>query len=133
MPTAPNASATIVNGTIVTTAETIVATTTARPVSAPGSQGQLIQANVNITPGTGATAMTLRVRAGNSLTGALVGVAQQQPCTAAVPDNFDIATQDPTTVGTVQYSVTAQATSATGNSTVNAVSVNEETTNAAGA
>jgi hypothetical protein len=133
MPTAPNATTVTAGVTLVTTAETAVATTVARAVNAPGSQGQIVSGMVNITEGTAGTGGTIRVRAGNGTGGALIGVAQPYTLAAAASDSFPFAVIDPTVSGTVQYTVTVQQTAATGNGTVNTTTVSEQTANAAGA
>lgn len=129
--------------TVVTTAETIVATLT--PVwenqtansggdlggSAPslGGQGIWLDGNICVsTVGAAATVATVRVRVG-SVTGTIVGTLTQN-VTAAQAANIPIAGLDPTLIesGTV-YVVTIAFTSATGNSTIGQVTASAEAAN----
>jgi hypothetical protein len=107
--------------TVVTTNETILATLGPfNENQVPPAQGIAFDGNINITIGTAGTAVTVRVRQGTTITGALVGVAQVQTATAGQTINIPIAELDPTLVQqNAQYIVTVQVTAATGNSTVN--------------
>jgi hypothetical protein len=109
--------------TLVTTAETLLGTIGPfnENQAADFSQGIAFDGNINVTPGTGATAVTVRVRRGG-LAGTLIGVAQAQGVTAAVAANVPIAELDPTLVQVgVSYAVTIQQTAASANGTVNRV------------
>lgn len=132
MPTSPNVIAAS-DVTLVTTAETVIATTVARAVNAPGSQGQYIDGMINITPGTAATAVVIRVRAGNGLSGAVIGGPETHTVAAGANQSIPYAQIDGTTVGQVQYTLTVQQTAATGNGSINLGTIREQTTNSAGA
>lgn len=107
--------------TIPTTTETVVATLgpfTENQVSP--AQGVAFDGNINITTGTGTTSVTVRVRQGTGITGALVGVAQSQVATAGQTINIPISELDPTLVQpNAQYVVTVQQAAASANGTVN--------------
>lgn len=119
--------------TLVTTAETVLTTTAQRPVNAPASIGQYISGVINVTAGAGTTAFVVRVRAGNGLSGAVIGGPETVAATASVNANVAYAQMDFTLSGNVQYTVTIQQTGATGNGTVNFVSLAEQTANTTGA
>ena len=105
-----------------TTTETVIATVGPfNENQALPAQGVNFDGNINITTGTGTTAVVVRVRAG-SLTGALVGVAQTQVATAGQTINIPISELDPTLVqANAIYVVTVQQTAASANGTVNRV------------
>lgn len=119
--------------TLITTAETVIATTVARQVNSPGSQGSYIDGMINITPGTAATAVVTRVRAGNGLGGAVIGGPETHTVAAGANQSIPYAQIDGVTNGTVQYTLTAQQTAATGNGTINLGTIREQTCNATGA
>ena len=109
--------------TIPTTTETVVATLGPfnENQSAP-AQGISFDGNINITSGTGTTAITVRVRAGTTTAGTLIGVAQSNVATAGQTINLPVAELDPTLVqANAQYVVTVQQTAASANGTVNRV------------
>jgi hypothetical protein len=109
--------------TVVTTAETVLATLGpfTENQAAGFGQGVAFDGNVNLTVGTGATLATLRIRNGG-LAGALVGVAQAQTVVATNQANIPISELDPTLVqANVSYVVTIALTAASANSTVNRV------------
>lgn len=114
--------------TLVTTAETVVGTVGPfnENMVPQSGQGVFLEGNINITPGTGTTAVVLRWRAA-SLTGALIGVAQTCSVTAGVASDIGCNELDPTLVqvGAV-YVLTAQQTGATANGTCNRVVVTAE-------
>jgi len=108
-----------------TSAETVIYTTPALQMGqGEGSVG--ITGTVNVTPGTGTTAIVLRVRQG-TLTGPLLGVALThtvaagavQSITFGATDNTDFLQQP----GGGVYVITAQQTGGTANGTTNAVDV----------
>lgn len=119
--------------TLTTTAETVLCTTVARSINAPASFGQYISGLINVTAGAGTTAFVIRVRAGSGLSGAVIGGPETVAATASVNANVAYAQMDFVLTGTVQYTVTIQQTGATGNGTVNFVSVSEQTANTTGA
>lgn len=105
--------------TMVTTAETVLVTSPVLPVNNPSAEGIRIFGVVNLLTGAGTTLVTIRVRAGSGLTGALIGSGQQYTIGAAVNASIPYAQMDPTTVSPgVQYTVTIQAAGATGNGSV---------------
>jgi hypothetical protein len=131
----PNIVQNLTVQTITTTTETAVCTTASRNVGASGpiEQGQLIQALVGVSNvGTLGATMTLRVRAGSGVTGNVIGMPVTTVVTAGSPAAGSINVVDPTQSGTIQYTLTVQFGSATGNSTVNLAQMSEETCNALG-
>jgi hypothetical protein len=109
--------------TVPTTTETVLATLGPFNENMAGefAQGVACDGNINLTAGTGATAVTMRIRRGG-LTGTLIGVASVQTVTAGNVVNIPIAELDPTLVQVgVTYVVTLQQTAASANGTVNRV------------
>lgn len=116
--------------TVVTTAETVVATMPAIVYDLPAAtssgagagQGVTVTASINATNSAATTTATLRVRQG-TLTGPIVGVGLVQPATPSVAQEFFIEEFDnsrvPAQSGGVVYVVTIQYAGASGNSTVN--------------
>lgn len=108
--------------TVVTTTELAVFST---PVLAtgPGNMGIWISGDVQITPGTGTTAVTIRGRFGVGITGFNFDSTPAIPVTAGVPTNipynFFDTSQASSEVGGLNYSVTVQQTGASANGTVN--------------
>jgi hypothetical protein len=111
------------------TAETVVLTLPGVPL--PAEPGGLLVSHViidgflNITTGTLVTAVTIRVRRGTTIAGALVGVAQVHSigasANASVPFSADdplVAAAPPAVPGQV-YVVTAQQTAGTSALTTN--------------
>lgn len=106
--------------TVTTTSETAAVTSPAQGISPPtASLGLVVRGNVNFTAGTGATAVTIRVRQGSGITGTLVGNALT--VTVAAGSSYDLAFDvvDTSPVPAQQYTVTVTQTAATGNGTVN--------------
>lgn len=101
-------------------------------------QGLIVRGTCNITAGAGTTAVVLRIRKGNQLTGALVGSALTHTLAAAataqlyfeVLDNASVtAPQDPEgaqSVGSNMYTLTVQQTGGTGAGTVNYATIGME-------
>lgn len=118
--------------TLITTAETVIATNVAFNESqvAGTGEGVLLTCNINATPGASTTGITLRWRVG-TLTGTLIGVAQTCSVTAAVAGDLSAFELDPTLsqVGVV-YVLTAQQIAATGNGMINRVVATAESANA---
>jgi len=105
--------------TPVTTAETI-ALTLPFTGQATAREGNLITGFINYTQGTAGTAVTIRVRAGATVTGTLIGVADVNTLAAAATANIEFGALDLATFPAGnQYVVTVQATAATGNPVVN--------------
>ena len=122
--TAQNAVNTITNLTLVTTTETVVAVLPALGEALPGGGGFLISGIVNLTPGTAATGVIMRVRAGSTTAGAQIGNADTHTVAAAAAQNIPFYALDGAgpRAGN-QYCVTAQQVAATGNATVNDVTM----------
>lgn len=107
---------------LVTTAETAVLTFTIPPENQAASTGLGIYLNgtFNFTPGTGTTAVVLRIRQGSGTGGAVVGVPFSTPVTAAVANSTaECTVNDPVDVYLAgnTYTLTAQQVGATGNGT----------------
>lgn len=122
---------TVLPGTsIPTTAETVIYTTPSFQVG-PGQIGIAITGTVNITPGTGTSAVIIRVRQGN-LTGPVVsGAAPSHAVTAGAAQSISFGVTDMTTFTEAApsggaYVITAQQTGATGNGAANVVDVEVE-------
>lgn len=112
---------------IPTTTETVIYTTPSFQVG-PGQIGIGITGTINITPGTAATSVILRVRQG-SLTGPVVsGAAPAHAVSAGAAQSISFGVTDMTTFTEAApnggaYVLTAQQVSATGNGTANIVDV----------
>jgi hypothetical protein len=108
-----NSITTIPSGTAAgTAAETVVATTPVLNVGAQQPAGVLVRGFLVVSPGTAATAITIRCRQG-SITGAqLTPLSFQVQCIASDPIAIPFSFQDTTTVpeqaGGVQYVITTQ-------------------------
>lgn len=110
---------TLVTTTLVTTAETIVLTS--QPLNlALDFEQVLILFMADILAGTNTTAITLRIRRGASLTGALVSTTLGGAATAGTSAMWSGCYVDsPGAIAGQQYSLTAQQTAASANGTVN--------------
>lgn len=103
---------------IPTTSETVVATLSDVETTGAGDAVDL-QGSVDITAGTGATAVTLRVRRGG-VAGAVVRANNPQTIAAGNTATLDIeATDNPGDVAGQVYVLTVQQTAASANGTVN--------------
>lgn len=117
--------------------ETAVATSDTVQYSAPQGEGLVIRGVMNVTAGTGTTAVTVRCRKGaNTTSGALVGVANPDTLAAGNSESISFEFLDTAPVvtpsgtasgadvaGTNVYTITLQQTGGTGNGTVNYGSV----------
>ena len=109
----------ITNVTLVTTAETIVATLSG--INTPGRRTIGLRGWLELTTGVATTAVTLRLRRGPLVTDTLVSeaVAKEVGAAAGSDEEFSIEVDD---VGQDMaggtYVLTAQQTAATGNGTV---------------
>lgn len=108
---------------IVTTAETAA-------ITSPGVSTQFdgdvinIEGDVSVTTGASTTAVTVRVRRGNGVAGAIVGEAQPETLGAAVSATIPFQFPDqPGAVSGQQYTVTVAQTAASGNGTINSSSI----------
>lgn len=104
---------------LVTTAETAVLSSTLNSENQPTGQGVSVNGNFNVTTGASTTGVTVRVRAGVGVAGALIGTAVTHTLAAAASATIPYGVLDATLVGTVQYTVTAQQVAASANGTVN--------------
>lgn len=110
----------VTNATIVTTAETVVATLTGITTDNPSTIVYL-EAYANIAVAAATTSLVLRVRR-TGLTGTLVGAAQTTTVTASTTATELYQVVDtPGEVAGLTYVLTAVCTAAGANSTVNAV------------
>lgn len=106
------------NQTILTTTETIILTSPL--VEIVKDNGFVIIWFYSATlPGTAATSLTLRIRKGATLSGAVIGNPQANGVTAGIQyQTISIQVDTYALAGQVQYVATAQLGAATGNSTV---------------
>lgn len=105
---------------LVTTAETTIATTDSVPIDfGITGEGVRVAGVLNVTTGTAATAITVRVRSGVGTGGTLIGVAATHTLPpASSPANIAYEVLDTGSVASVlnvQYTVTVQQTAATAN------------------
>lgn len=113
-----------------TTTETVIYTTPSFQVG-PGQVGIAITGTVNITPGTSATGVILRVRQG-SITGPVVsGAAPSHAVSAGAAQSISFGVTDMSTFTEAApsggaYVLTAQQVGATGNGAANVVDVEVE-------
>lgn len=119
--------------TLVTTAETIVATVApGLNINAPSGEGLSISGMINVLTGASTTAVVIRVRKGILVTDTVIDVAQTHTVGAAVSASIPFAALDQLAITATlqQYVVTIQQTAASGNGTVNYVMVNAQSGNA---
>jgi hypothetical protein len=76
----------------------------------PLISGVVVDGVVNFTPGVGTTQLTIRVRRGTTIAGALVGVAQVHALAAGVPGGVPFSAFDTAPVAGGSYCVTVQQT-----------------------
>jgi hypothetical protein len=106
------------NTTVVTTAETIVATTPAISTPSPDTP-VTISGVLSMTYGTGTTAVTVQVRRGTTVSGTLVGEANAWNVTAGNTSEQTFSVKDtPGDVAGQSYVITVTQTGATANGTV---------------
>lgn len=107
--------------TITTTTELVVAVVTV--LSGSGDVGIWFSGDVKLTTGAGTTAVTIRLRQGNGISGTIIDSTAALPIGAAVttqaPFNLFDTSQWSSQAGGGVYSLTVQQTGATGNGTVN--------------
>jgi len=108
-------------------AETVVYTTPAVQIGPVGVPNPIdISGSINLTAGTGTTAVVIRCRQGG-LTGPLVGVALTHTLAAAALASISFGFTDTTTfleqAGGGQYVITVQQTGGTGAGTSNAIDI----------
>lgn len=123
MPTQGNAATNAAIVAPVTTAETAVATTQPVVYNAPGGEGNACEGNIVITTGAAATGVTIRVRQGVGVAGAIVGTTGIVPTGASVVADLGYSFLDASALATnsgtpLQYTVTVQQNAATGNASI---------------
>lgn len=114
------ASSTITTQVVTTTTELACQVSDLIPMPTD-TQKILIMGWVQITTGTNTTALTVRVRRGNGITGTVVGVAQAEQIFAAAgstESRFFMAIDNVQNLDQLQYSLTIQQTAASANGTV---------------
>lgn len=103
--------------------ETAIATSAATNYNNPAGQGNEIGGTVNITAGTGTTAINIKVRSGAGTGGAIIGPAAGMNHTLAAGNSasitFDVLDPTVTPQPAQQYTVTVTQTGGTGAGTVN--------------
>ena len=111
-------STTVTNATVVTTTETVVQLSPGFSTTYDGD-AVMMTGTIDFTTGTGTTAVTVRCRRGNGITGTQVGVSEADTLAAGVssPIGFDFV-DFPGAVAGQQYSITIQQTGATANGAV---------------
>jgi hypothetical protein len=106
--------------TLTTTTETVVISSGRVPVSRQTCQ-VLVKAWCQLVTGAATTTVTPRIRRGQAVGGALVGEANAETLKAAAAGTEPfvvMAVEDRADVDSVEYSLTLQQASATGNGTV---------------
>ena len=105
------------NVALATSAETVVCTLSGVDTT-PESDPVQLQGEVDVTTGTGTTALVLRVRRGTTTADALVGAASTSTASAGVSESPTIQVEDvPGQVAGQSYVLTVQQTGATANGT----------------
>lgn len=125
--TVKRASTTVeANTTLTTTAETVVATLNA---PTPNRAGVVVTVRgwAQLTAGTGATAVTPRIRRGTTTSGDLVGEGNPVDATAGdTADNVITVNDSPGEVSSLSYVLTLEQTGATANGTALQASLSAE-------
>lgn len=119
-----NQSVTAVSAVATTTnTEKVIATSPPTDYNNPAGQGNAITGTLNITAGTGTTAVVIKCRQGTTTGGAIVGPAAgvSHTLAAGASANLSYDFLDPTVTpqANQQYSVTVTQTGGTGAGTVN--------------
>ena len=105
--------------TATTTTETLVAFLSAYQVNNPSGEGVQLNGHLAFTPGTAATAATIRIRQGQGITGSVVGQPFVRTVTAAQATSMSMAVLDAFNLtSSLAYSLTIQFTAATADSTI---------------
>lgn len=116
--------------TIVTTAETIIATLTG--VATPRRQQVRLRGWGQITTGTTTTALTMRIRRGSAITDILIGEANPIQLAAAVGSTEDVeieAVDNGVDLANATYILTVVQVAATANGTALRAALHAETSN----
>lgn len=126
----PHATASAVN--VPTTAETLVAFIPVQPIGTtpnvpalPTSILSHVWGKINMLFGAAATAINIRLRAGNGVTGAVLA-NDLVTVTAAATDSIPYDFYDDAAAGVGGYSLTVQQTAATGAGTVNSATMTQD-------
>lgn len=104
--------------TLVTTAETVVATLSG--VNTGGKRDVALRGWAQVTTGVGTTALTPRIRRGTTVGGTLIGEANPEQVEAAAGSTEESSTEVTDAgveLGGASYVLTIQQTAATGNGT----------------
>lgn len=116
-------ASTVTDTAVVTTAETAAITSPAVSQAVDG-EPITISGVISYLTGAATTAITVRVRQGATIAGALVGEAALHTIGAAVDGQIPFnVSHAPAGVAGQQYTVSVQATAATGNGTIKAASI----------
>ncbi len=109
--------------TLVTTAETIVATTP--PIPVPSSGGPVaVLGQADVSTGAGTTGVQYRIRRGTTLTSPLVGEGNTVAAAASSPiKHAHLVVDNDAGFDAVQYCLTVQLVAATGNGNVQAAAL----------
>lgn len=116
-------SSTVTDVAVVTTNETVALVSSPVSQSVDG-EAVSIEGRVSLLTGTGTTAVTLRIREGNGITGTVVG--ETIPVTVGAAINQPIPfgfTYNPASIAGMVYSVTVQQTAASANGNVTSASM----------
>jgi len=116
--------------TLVTTAETILATLTG--VSTPRRQQVRLRGWAQITTGANTTAITLRIRRGSAITDLLIGEANPVQLAAAAGSTEDVeieAADNGVDLAAATYILTAVQTAASANGSSLHAAIHAETSN----
>lgn len=111
--------------TVTTTSETVVASCPALPLDAVPSTPIRISGVVNITAGTGTTAVVVKIRQGNTVGGTQVGVSLTHTLAAGASGQIAFDLLDSSFIST-GYCVTVTQTGASGNGTINDAAITAE-------
>lgn len=101
-----------------TSAETVASSTPSNSEVAPYGSN-IVDGIVNITAGTGTTAVVVRVRQGTTTSGPLIGPAMTHTLAAGATANIAFFVEDASPVAGNQYALTVQQTGGTAAGTVN--------------
>lgn len=111
-------SSTVTDVNVVTTNETVAHTSLPVSQSVDG-EAVTIEGSVRLLTGTNTTAVTVRIREGNGITGTVVGETIPVTVGAAINDPIPFGfTYNPASIAGMVYSVTVQQTGASANGTV---------------
>jgi hypothetical protein len=116
-------TSTITDVPVVTTNETVAMVSDSVSQSIDGERVS-VDGRVGLLTGTNTTAVTVRVREGNGITGTIIGETLPYTIGAAVDVQIPYGfTYNPASIAGMVYSVTVQQTAASANGTVKSVSM----------